>query len=177
MGKIRIIGGMQRGRKIVVPDMPTLRPTSDRMRETLFNWLGQDLETKTCLDLFAGSGILGIEAASRGAKWVDFIEAHSKTGRILQENLINLQITNAKVQIGKAETFLQKASGCYDIVFCDPPFFQSQIDQLLSLIKPFIHRDSIIYLETEKGITGFDGWQILREKKTQQASCRLLCLS
>ena len=176
-GKIRIVGGLLRGRKISVQDAEGLRPTSDRMRETLFNWLGQDLTGKKCLDLFAGTGILGIEALSRGAKCVDFIEKNKNLAQPIRDHVNLFSLENARVYIQDAWDFLTTVSQSYDIIFCDPPFYQGKIDELLTAIKTKTMNDtSIVYLETEKGILLPEGWQIMREKQTQQAVCRLLCL-
>ena len=176
-GKIRIVGGHLRGRKISVQDAQGLRPTSDRMRETLFNWLGQDLTGKKCLDVFAGTGILGIEALSRGAKQVDFVEKNAKLAQSVKNQVNLFSLENARVYIQDAWDFLTTVSQSYDIIFCDPPFYQGRIDELLTVIKTKAMNDtSVVYLETEKGILIPEHWQVMREKQTQQAVCRLLCL-
>ncbi|MBS0438863.1 MAG: 16S rRNA (guanine(966)-N(2))-methyltransferase RsmD [Proteobacteria bacterium] len=120
-GKLRIIGGSLRGSRIAVPDFPGLRPTPDRVRETLFNWLAPVIEGAKCLDLFAGTGALGIEALSRGAAQVDFVEADVRLAQLLRENLARLK-QQAAVHCAAAEGFLDRTSSRYDLVFLDPPF-------------------------------------------------------
>ena len=124
-GKLRIIGGSLRGSRIAVPDVPGLRPTPDRVRETLFNWLAPVVEGARCLDLFAGTGALGIEALSRGAAQVDFVEADARLADLLRANLIRLK-QGADVHVGDALRFLARDAGCYDVVFLDPPFAADQ---------------------------------------------------
>lgn len=122
-GKLRIIGGSLRGSKLVVPDLPGLRPTPDRVRETLFNWLMPVIDGARCLDLFAGTGALGIEALSRGAAWVDFVETDRGLAQALRDNLARLKQTNADVRGGDALTLLQTAAARpVDVAFVDPPF-------------------------------------------------------
>ena len=120
-GKLRIIGGSLRGSRIAVPDAPGLRPTPDRVRETLFNWLAPVIEGAKCLDLFAGTGALGIEALSRGAAQVDFVESDAKLAALLRENLVRLK-QDARVHVVDALRFVAQGDGRYDIVFLDPPF-------------------------------------------------------
>jgi len=120
-GKLRIIGGSLRGSRLAVPDAPGLRPTPDRVRETLFNWLAPVIQGARCLDLFAGTGALGIEALSRGAATVDFVETDARLVDLLRANLQRLK-QSALVQRADAERFLLETDASYDIVFLDPPF-------------------------------------------------------
>jgi 16S rRNA (guanine966-N2)-methyltransferase len=120
-GKLRIIGGSLRGSRITVPDRPGLRPTPDRVRETLFNWLAPVIQGARCLDLFAGTGALGIEALSRGAVQVDFVEADARLADLLRANLIRLK-QDANVHADNALRFLARDAAPYDVVFLDPPF-------------------------------------------------------
>jgi 16S rRNA (guanine966-N2)-methyltransferase len=120
-GKLRIIGGSLRGSRVAVPDMPGLRPTPDRVRETLFNWLAPVIEGARCLDLFAGTGALGIEALSRGAAQVDFVEADARLADLLRANLVRLK-QDANVHVADALRFLARDAAHYDVVFLDPPF-------------------------------------------------------
>ncbi|HET8941369.1 MAG TPA: 16S rRNA (guanine(966)-N(2))-methyltransferase RsmD [Rudaea sp.] len=122
-GRIRIIGGSLRGSRLNIVDAPGLRPTPDRVRETLFNWLMPVIEGATCLDLFAGSGALGIEALSRGAARVDFVESDRRVAVQLRENLARLH-QDATVECADAIGFLSSPRAQYDIVFVDPPFAQ-----------------------------------------------------
>lgn len=120
-GRLRIVGGTLRGSKLDVADAAGLRPTPDRVRETLFNWLMPVIEGSRCLDLFAGTGALGIEALSRGAAQVDFVETDAQLVALLRENLARLKQT-AVVHRGNALQFLATTDLCYDLVFLDPPF-------------------------------------------------------
>ncbi|SCC92931.1 putative methyltransferase [Thiomonas sp. X19] len=122
-GEVRIIGGRLKRSKLVVAHHPGLRPTPDRVRETLFNWLGQDLTGLRCLDLFAGSGALGLEAASRGAAWVDLVERDAQLAKALTGACARLGVAAARVHAQDALQFAARcARGSYDIVFIDPPF-------------------------------------------------------
>jgi 16S rRNA (guanine966-N2)-methyltransferase len=120
-GKLRIVGGSLRGSRVAVPDKPGLRPTPDRVRETLFNWLAPVIEGARCLDLFAGTGALGIEALSRGAAQVDFVEADARLANLLRANLVRLK-QDVNVHAADALRFLARDAACYDVVFLDPPF-------------------------------------------------------
>ncbi len=120
-GKLRIIGGSLRGSRLSVSDTAGLRPTPDRVRETLFNWLAPVIDGAHCLDLFAGTGALGIEALSRGAAQVDFVESDAKLAALLRENLARLK-QDVRVHVADALRFAAQDDGRYDIVFLDPPF-------------------------------------------------------
>ncbi|MDA3915263.1 16S rRNA (guanine(966)-N(2))-methyltransferase RsmD [Oleiagrimonas sp.] len=121
-GQVRIIGGSLRGSKLAVPDRGGLRPTPGRVRETLFNWLQSWIEGARCLDLFAGTGALGIEALSRGAAGVTFVERDAELARALSANLARLGQDHARVICSEAAQYLQEAAQPFDIVFMDPPF-------------------------------------------------------
>jgi len=148
--KLRIIGGSLRGSKLVVPDLPGLRPTPDRVRETLFNWLMPVIDGARCLDLFAGTGALGIEALSRGAAWVDFIEQDSRLAQDLRQNLARLKQSQAAVRVGDALTaLLQPPAQAHDIVFVDPPFpanLWEEAGQSLEL-NGWLRPSAFVYLE------------------------------
>jgi 16S rRNA (guanine966-N2)-methyltransferase len=125
-GSVRIIGGSLRRSRLEVPDAPGLRPTPDRVRETLFNWLAPIIEGARCLDLFAGTGALGIEALSRGAGWVDFIERDPRLAQALRQNLERLRQTDAAVRCADAlQTLGEAPADGYDVVFVDPPFSET----------------------------------------------------
>lgn len=121
-GHVRVIGGRLRGSRLEVPDLPGLRPTPGRVRETLFNWLQPWIEGARCLDLFAGTGALGIEAISRGAARACFVERDVAAARALQANLVRLKQDPAQVICSDAGTYLKGEPVPYDIVFLDPPF-------------------------------------------------------
>lgn len=119
---LRIIGGMWRGRKLRFPPSPEIRPTPDRVRETLFNWIAARLPGARCLDLFAGSGALGLESLSRGATHVTFVERDAAAARELGARLSEWGASGAEVEHGDALRFLGGAGRPFDIVFLDPPF-------------------------------------------------------
>jgi 16S rRNA (guanine966-N2)-methyltransferase len=119
---LRIIGGMWRGRKLRFPPSPEIRPTPDRVRETLFNWIAAHLPGARCLDLFAGSGALGLESLSRGAAHVTFVERDAAAARELRARLSEWGASGAEVEHGDALRFLGGAGRPFDIVFLDPPF-------------------------------------------------------
>jgi len=121
-GKLRIVAGSLRGSKLAVPDKAGLRPTPDRVRETLFNWLAPVIDGARCLDLFAGTGALGIEALSRGAGSCLFVESDRALARLIAENLARLKVGNAEVMADEAEAMLGGSALAFDVVFMDPPF-------------------------------------------------------
>lgn len=128
--QIRIIGGHHRGRKLSFPDAPGLRPTGDRIRETLFNWIVSDIAQARCLDAFAGSGSLGFEAASRGAGRVVMLERERKVCGRLNENARLLDLEQVQVQQVDTLTWLgQAATETFDLVFLDPPFADGLLEQ------------------------------------------------
>lgn len=121
-GRIRIIGGQLRNSRLDVPDLPGLRPTPERVRETLFNWLSPVIAGVRALDLCAGTGALGIEALSRGAAGVQFVERDARAAQALRDNLARLKQGEAKVAALDAQTYLQGAAQPFGLVFLDPPF-------------------------------------------------------
>ena len=123
-GRIRIIGGQLRNSRLDVPDLPGLRPTAERVRETLFNWLSPVIAGARCLDLCAGTGALGIEALSRGAASVQFVERDPRAAQALRGNLARLKAQGGQVVGVDALAYLQGAPQPYELVFLDPPFAQ-----------------------------------------------------
>lgn len=178
-GKIRIISGAWRGRRLPVPDLPGLRPTSDRLRETLFNWLRQDVIAARCLDLFAGSGALGLEAASRGAKTVLLVEKQAQLAAHLRQQCQHLQATQVQVQQSDALDFLQQPAQRFDVVFLDPPFQQNLLQAAVDLLqnKGWLSAEAKVYVEMAKGteLRLPDNWQLLKQQQSQQVkSCLYL---
>ncbi len=178
---LRIIGGDWRSRKLKFVDAPGLRPTPDRIRETLFNWLQGKVHGARCLDLFAGSGALGLEALSRGAREVDFVEMNQAVANQLTANLNILKTTahQATVHQNNALEFLEKLLTPYDIIFLDPPYRRNLLETSLELIKQkkLLRENSIIYLEHEEE-KEFDwqllGFDILKQAKAGQVQSLLL---
>ncbi len=168
--KIRIIGGQWRSRQLPFQDFPGLRPTPARVRETLFNWLQNDIIGSRCLDLYAGSGALGFEAASRGAKQVIQIEKNPDICRQLHANTQLLKASQLKIV--QQDVFRYLATGeqqLFDIVFLDPPFKQNQVVQTCQWLeeKNWLAEDALIYVEVEKNLSLADlprNWQPLRQK-------------
>ncbi len=130
--RLRIIGGRWRGTRLNFPEIEAIRPTPDRVRETLFNWLQQDVVGAQCLDLFAGSGALGFEALSRGAQSVVFVDQEPQIARYLRDTLARLKCTDAEVYGRDAHIYLQQAGPVFDLVFIDPPFALAESTDLLA---------------------------------------------
>ncbi|MBS9430091.1 16S rRNA (guanine(966)-N(2))-methyltransferase [Photorhabdus akhurstii] len=178
MGQIRIIGGKWRGRKLPVPDSPGLRPTTDRVRETLFNWLAPVIQEAHCLDCYAGSGALGLEALSRYAAQVTLIEYERNIAKQLSTNLDLLSAQNAKVINDSALTYLSQSGKPYDVVFLDPPFRKGMLSETIKLLEEqnWLADESWIYVESESESTAIDvpvNWQLHREKVAGQVAYRL----
>lgn len=149
-GRVRIIAGEWRGRRIAVPEGTSVRPTPDRVRETLFNWLQRSLPGARCLDLFAGTGVLGFEALSRGAAHVTFIERDAKLVAALAETARMLR-TEPEIVRRDALAFLREPpSARFDIVFLDPPFAEP-IAPLLELLPPWLAPHAVVYVERGRG--------------------------
>jgi 16S rRNA (guanine966-N2)-methyltransferase len=160
--KLRIIGGEWRGRLIDFTQTEGLRPTPDRVRETLFNWLGQTLDGKTCLDLFAGSGALGFEALSRGARGVVMVEQSAGALRHLQESGAKLGADRLEIVAADAMKFLQREKRRFDVIFLDPPFHRGILSLLLPLLPERLASDGFVYAETEQTLDPGEGWVVWR---------------
>jgi 16S rRNA (guanine966-N2)-methyltransferase len=176
---VRIIGGAWRGRRVAFPDLPGLRPTPDRVRETLFNWLQHSLAGATCLDLFAGSGALGLEALSRGAQQVVFVEQAQAAARNLQEQLTRLKgAANAKIIEMGAARYLRGAPRVFDIVFMDPPFGQDALAEHVPQLAAagWVAEGSLVYLENERaaGLPRLPShWEVLKSKSAGEVGYHL----
>jgi len=179
-GSIRIIGGSHRGRKLPVLNAEGLRPTTDRTKETLFNWLMMDVQGAHCLDCFAGAGSLGFEALSRGAKSVTFMELDKLASKQLQANatLLKYDQESARVLQGNTLDLLKRDQMKVDIVFIDPPFQQNLVQPCIELIhaQELVKSGSKIYIERE--VNGNlmqlpDSWRLIKDKSTQQVSAQL----
>lgn len=169
-GNLRIIGGIWRGRKLGFPDVEGLRPTGDRVRETVFNWLQPMLGDSRCLDLFAGSGALGLEAASRGASEVILVETDRSAYQLLQTNLDILKASQCQLFQGRAEQFLASQQQPFDVIFIDPPFQAGLWTDIAYQLtdKGLLNDGAKIYLEYPRRQDMPDlpsSWQLLKEKK------------
>jgi len=173
-GELRIIGGIWRSRKIRFADRPGLRPTPDRVRETLFNWLGQDLSGCECLDLFAGSGALGFEAASRGARRVVMVEKDAAALRALQANKALLKADAVEVLRADALEFLRHHTGRHDVVFLDPPFSEDSWTQLLELLPRCLKPGALLYCERAEPLDPVPDWDVIKAGRAGQVSYQLL---
>ena len=170
-GKIRIIGGRYRGRKISVVH-EKIRPTSDRVRETLFNWLDSRLDNKCCLDLFAGTGILGIEALSRGAKKVVFVDHRQSIVSEIQNQITRLELHDSSVILSDSLSYLDNPSYVqpFDIIFLDPPFGTYNLEKLLSHIfeTEWLDSHGMVYYESNHSLESNlinSSWDKYRESK------------
>ncbi|WP_027801221.1 16S rRNA (guanine(966)-N(2))-methyltransferase RsmD [Paraburkholderia dilworthii] len=177
---IRIIGGDWKRTPLPVLDLDGLRPTPDRVRETLFNWLGQRLDGQRCLDLFAGSGALGFEAASRGAARVLMVERNARAAAQLRAN--QERLAARMTEIAEADGLRLAASlppGSFDVVFLDPPFGADVLDKALALAAPLVSKDGFLYVEAgaalEPGANeALAGWEVLRQGKAGAVHFHLL---
>jgi len=163
-----------RSRVISFPDVPGLRPTPDRVRETLFNWLGQTLYGRTCLDLFAGSGALGFEAASRGAERVVMVEKNSVAARALQDNIKKLGCANIFVRAQDGLEFASRDVQRYDVIFLDPPFQSGYLPRLLEMLPQRLNENGVLYVESGAAVDVPPPWQTIKSGKAGQVHYRLL---
>ena len=179
-GKIRIIGGMWRGRKISPLTHSTCRPSTDRVRESLFNCLGQQLTGLTCLDAFAGSGILGLEAVSRGAAHVAFVEKNKQGADNIRASA-NVLDAPTTVFYGDLQRFLKQNQTRFDLIFLDPPFADypdnTAWSALLTAICPHLCAGGRVYCESNKPITPPSStWDALTSKRTGQVHWHIFAL-
>jgi 16S rRNA (guanine966-N2)-methyltransferase len=177
--RLRIIAGRWRGRRLSFPNLPGLRPTPDRVRETLFNWLAPVLPGARCLDLFAGSGALGIEALSRGAAEVVFVERHPLAVRALRDNLERLPAHGARVEPADALDWLRQPSMPFEIAFLDPPFGEGLLEPACVALERggWLAKTAWVYLEGEAGTHRLAPpvpWSVHREKTAGAVAYRLL---
>lgn len=176
-GSVRIIGGDWRSRKVEVADAPGLRPTIDRVRETLFNWLMFDIAGRNCLDLFAGSGVLGMESLSRGAAHCTFIENNPKVAAAIRNNLTKLNADQQSFQLLE-QNALSYLSQCqdhqFDVVFIDPPFAQSLLPEVTTELAKTncLNNGAKVFIELARNDdlpTMPETWQCVKQKKAGQS--------
>lgn len=178
-GQVRIIAGQWRSRRLPIQDLDGLRPTTDRVRETLFNWLANDIVNARVLDCFGGSGALALEALSRYAAYAKIIELQRSAAMQLKENLKTLKCDRAEVINADTLAVLQK--GCdhgFDLVFIDPPFRKGLAERTIQLLdsQAWLNDGALIYVEIESELTTLtipSSWQALKEKTAGQVSYRL----
>jgi 16S rRNA (guanine966-N2)-methyltransferase len=177
LSRVRITGGEWRSRLVKVIDSPGLRPTPDRVRETVFNWLGQDLTGLSCLDLFAGSGVLGFEAASRGAGNVVLLERDQRVCATLRQNAAALGDGCVEVLRADALEFLAscaKSGRKFDLVFLDPPYRQDWLERLWPLLPGVVADGGRVYVEAEHEVAPPSPWQVVRRGRAGQVFHHLL---
>lgn len=172
-GSVRIIAGQWRGRKLKVPDIKDLRPTPDRVRETIFNWLQPHLQGARCLDLFAGSGVLGFEALSRGASYVEMVDQALEAVNLLQAELEQFQATNASVYRANVPTQLRPTTQPFDIVFLDPPYQANLLLPCCEYLENhhYLANSAWIYLEANAAIEDNvlpSSWRLIKSKRAGQ---------
>lgn len=157
-----------------MPPHAEVRPTPDRVREMLFNWLGQSLEGRRCLDLFAGSGALGFEAASRGAAHVVLVEKDPNVVRVLERTLAELEASNSRVVLADALAWVESARERFDVVFLDPPFRQNVLAQLLSILPRCLEKGARVYVESAAPIEMCVPWREVRRSRAGQVNAQLM---
>lgn len=172
-GQVRIIAGKWRGRRLTVPDIKGLRPTPDRVRETLFNWLASIIPGTHCLDLFAGTGVLGFEALSRGAAFVVMVDQSHEVIKILNQALKMFDVENALIYQANVPAQLRPTSQPFDIVFLDPPYDSSLLFPCCHYLEEhgFLADNAYIYLETKHIIKDNDlpaNWRIIKNQQAGQ---------
>lgn len=179
--KLRIIGGEWRSRQLPIIELDGLRPTTDRVRETVFNWLSFEIPGARCLDLFSGSGALGLEALSRGAKECTFVELNRSVAQQIERNLSTLQASNGTVHNTDALSFLQANPAPFDVIFLDPPFRKGLLEQVLpKLDERWLAANAYIYIERESEAQLSqlpDHWQLKKEKRAGQLTFALYQVS
>lgn len=178
VNSVRIIGGEWRRRVLRFPDSEGLRPTPDRVRETVFNWLGQDLTGLKCLDLFAGSGAMGFEAASRGAASVVMVEQAPKVFAALEANARLLdpsgRLRTIRGDAVKCASSLGGDGSRFDVLFLDPPYRQGWLERLEPHLSALMAEDGAIYIEAEYALTSLGDWQTVRSGRAGQVFYHLM---
>lgn len=178
LNTIRINAGEWRSRLIKFPDADALRPTPERVRQTLFNWLGQDLTGQTCLDLFAGTGVMGFEALSRGATTVTMIEKSQPAYKALISNQQALKAERAIISNQDALQFLSSNTQKFSLVFLDPPYHQQWLGKILPLLASHMQPEGLVYVEAEYAIDKVPdftaGWQVFKQGKAGNVFYHLL---
>jgi 16S rRNA (guanine(966)-N(2))-methyltransferase RsmD len=151
-----------------------LRPTPDRVRETLFNWLGQDLTGRRCLDVFAGSGALGIEAASRGAAEVIMLEKNRLVFHTLQENIRKLNLQQIIARNDDGLSFVKRDMEPFDVIFLDPPFKSDALIKILPLLPALLKPEGFLYIESGSRVEIAEPWQVIKSAKAGAVHYQLM---
>lgn len=179
--QVRINAGVWRSRVLKFPHVEGLRPTPERVRITVFNWLGQDLTGKTCLDLFAGTGAFGFEALSRNAKNVVMVENARQAYNALLQNQTLLNAQNCQIINQDALLFLANNTQKFDIIFCDPPYNKAWLEKLLPVLNQHLNQNGVLYVEAEfalqKDLSFLQNWHIKKQDKAGNVVYHLLALT
>jgi 16S rRNA (guanine966-N2)-methyltransferase len=173
---VRIIGGRCRGRLVRFPPTAALRPTPDRVRETLFNWLGQDLTGRSTLDLYAGSGVLSLEALSRGAALAVAVERDARLIAALRENAAMLGLSGLETARADAQAFVTRETREFDVIFLDPPFADDPWSWLLPACAGRLAAGGLIYAEAARPLVPHGGLEVVRSAKAARVYYHLLTL-
>lgn len=166
--QLRIIGGEWKRRVLPFADVDGLRPTPDRVRETLFNWLMWDIQNANVLDLCAGSGALGFEALSRGARQVIMVEPHPKQAKILKDNIQLLKAENCQLKQQTAQQTLLNMNEKFDVVFLDPPYSLNLWEELAQKVDQYLKNDALIYVEADRALHQLAlpaSWQLQKQTR------------
>lgn len=175
--QVRINAGVWRSRLLKFPDIEGLRPTPERVRQTVFNWLGQDLTGKTCLDLFAGSGAFGFEALSRNAKNVVMVENSGLAYQSLIQNQQLLNANNSQILRQDILAFLSQNTQLFDVIFCDPPYHKAWLEKILPTLNLHLSPNGLLYIEAEFSLESremLSGWQPVKQNKAGNVYYHLL---
>ena len=172
--QVRIIGGKWRRRLLRFPSGADLRPTPDRVRETLFNWLGQELTDLSVLDLFAGSGALSFEALSRGAAHAVAVDADLQAVAAMKENASTLSATGLEPRRADALRFLLSDPRTFDVIFLDPPFREQWMDRLWPQVSAHLNPGGVVYVEQAHAIDPPAGWDLFRHQRAGKVHYHLL---
>lgn len=171
---VRINAGEWRSRLLKFPDVAGLRPTPDRVRQTVFNWLGQDLTGKVCLDLFAGTGVMGFEALSRRATSAVLVEFSRTAYQALMQNKQLLKAEKAQILQVDAMQFLMQNKQQFDVIFCDPPYHKAWLEQLLPQLASHLSAHGLLYVEAEYALQSDEDWHVIKSGKAGHVFYHLL---
>ena len=175
MSEVRIIGGQWKRSKLPVADKPGLRPTPDRVRETLFNWLGQDLSGWRVLDAFAGSGALGFEAGSRGAAEVRMLERDGQLADSLRQSKARLKAEALQIECTNALSWMERCEPArFELVLLDPPFEADLFEKALAAATRLVVPEGVIYLEADREVAAPEGWEARRSGRAGSVHFQLL---
>ena len=176
LNTVRINAGEWRSRLLKFPDAQGLRPTPERVRQTVFNWLGQDLTGKKCLDLFAGTGVMGFEALSRNAQSAVLVEKTTAVYKAMLDNKSTLKADAAQVLNMDALAFLDKNQALFDVIFVDPPYHLGWLDKVLAQLPKHLNTHGVVYVEAEYALADDETWQVFKQSRAGNVFYHLIKL-